>query len=143
MIIKRKFATYGQLCSDDKSKNAIAKILEKYKVSQDIYETTLDSYNGLIVLNTDLGSGIPGNAYHEIRAALDELDKTDPFDNGLTYMDVSDILTFSSRKGAAIMQVLYKRRCELPSLIVQVIAFEYKDGKTLVIEPWKIDQICL
>ena len=143
MIIKRRFATYGQLCGDEKSKDAISGILEKYKVSQDIFEATLDPYNGIIVLNTDLGSGIPGKAYQEIRVALDELDKTNPFENGLTYKDVSDIRTFTSRNGAAIMQVLYKRRCEESPLIVQVIAFEYKDGKTVVIEPWEIGQIIL
>ncbi len=143
MIIKREYATYGQLVSDKASKDAIIEIFDKHNVPQDVYEYILDPYNDIIVMNTDMESGIPGEAYQELRATFTELDKTVPFDNGLTYKDATSVLTFSSRKGAAITQVLYRNKADMPKVIVQVVAFEYKDGETNFIEPWNIGQVYL
>ena len=143
MLIKRKYATYGQLSADEKSKAAIIRVFEKYNVPEDIYTYTLDPYNDVIVMHTDLGSGIPGQAYQEIRQAFDELDVTDPYENGLTYRDVTDVYLDYSRKGSAILQILYSRKVEMPRVIVQVVAFEYKDGKIEFIEPWNIEHIMI
>lgn len=143
MIIKRKYATYGQLSADEESKAAIIRIFEKYNVSEDIYSYTLDPYNAVIVMNTDMGSGIPGQAYQELRQAFDELDITNPYDNGLTYRDATNVYLDYSRKGSAILQILYRNKAEMPKVIVQVVAFEYKDGKVEFIEPWNIESVTI
>lgn len=143
MIIKRKFATYGQLTQDQYSRRTILDIFEKYNVSDKVKQYILDPNNDVIVHNTDMGSGIPGQAYQELRSELDELDITYPFDNGLTYRDVTETVVLPSKKGTAVMQILYCRRAERPSLIVQVVAFEYKDGRTTIIEPWDTGSLIL
>lgn len=143
MIIKRKYATYGQLSADVESKAAMNRIFDKYNVSEDIRNNILDPYNALIVMHTDLGTGIPGKAYQELRQAFDELDTTNPYDNGLTYRDATDVYLDYSRKGSAILQILYSRKAEMPRVIVQVVAFEYKDGKTEFIEPWNIESVMI
>ena len=143
MIIKRKYATYGQLSADEVTKATIIRIFEKYNVSEDIYNFTLDPYNDVIVMNTDMGSGIPGQAYQELRKAFDELDITDPYDNGLTYRDATDVYMDYSRKGSAILQILYRNKVEMPKVIVQVVAFEYKNGNVEFIEPWNIESVII
>ena len=94
-------------------------------------------------MNTDMGSGIPGPAYQELRKAFDELDITDPYDNGLTYRDVTDVYMDYSRKGSAILQILYRNKVEMPKVIVQVVAFEYKNGNVEFIEPWNIESVII
>ena len=143
MIIKRKYATYGQLSADEVTKATIIRIFEKYNVSEDIYNFTLDPYNDVIVMNTDMGSGIPGQAYQELRKAFEELDITDPYDNGLTYRDATDVYMDYSRKGSAILQILYRNKVEMPKVIVQVVAFEYKNGNVEFIEPWNIESVII
>ena len=143
MIIKRKYATYGQLSADEVTKATIIRIFEKFNVSEDIYNFTLDPYNDVIVMNTDMGSGIPGSAYQELRKAFDELDITDPYDNGLTYRDATDVYMDYSRKGSAILQILYRNKVEMPKVIVQVVAFEYKNGNVEFIEPWNIESVII
>ena len=143
MIIKRKYATYGQLSADEATKATITQIFEKYNVSEYIYNSTLDPYNDVIVMNTDMSSGIPGQAYQELCQAFEELDVTNPYDNGLTYRDATNVFMDYSRKGSAILQILYRNRVEMPKVIVQVVAFEYKDGKVEFIEPWDIGSVIL
>ncbi len=143
MIIKRKYATYGQLSTDEVTKATIIQIFEKYNVSEDIYNYILDPYNDVIVMNTDMGSGIPGQAYQELSKAFDELDITDPYDNGLTYRDATNVYMDYSRKGSAILQILYRNKVEMPKVIVQVVAFEYKNGNVEFIEPWNIESVII
>jgi len=141
MIIKRKYATYGQLNNDSISREAIVGILKKYGTSSDTINYIVDSYNPIIVCNTEMSSGIPAKAFEEIVKKLEELDDTHPFDNGMTYRDVSDVRTYPSRKGAAAVQVMYSRKADMPTRVVQVLAFEYRNGVTTVIEPWDIGGI--
>ncbi len=115
---------------------------DKYNLSTDVFNNICDPYKGIIVLNTDVDSDIPGQAYQELRQIFDELDKTHPYDNGFTYKDVTNAVPIdSSRKGSAIMQVLVKEQAELPTLIVQVVAFEYRNGELYFIEPWDVGSI--
>lgn len=143
MIISRKYATYGQLSVDLYSKDAMLSVFEKYNVSKKVYDDICDPYAGIIVANTEEGSGIPGHVYQELLQKFDELDRTHPYDNGLTYKDVTCVNTYSSRKGSAIMQVLVKKQVECPTLIVQVIAFEYRNGEVFFIEPWPLGNISI
>ncbi len=141
MFIKRKYATYGQLYSDEASKAAVMKIFDKFNVVEDVRNYILDPYNDIIVINTDEGSCIPSEAYQELRQVFEELDNTSPFDNQLTFRDVTGVMSFPSRKGAAEMQILYSRKDEMPVVIVQVLAFEYKEGKMEFVEPWDIGTV--
>ncbi len=144
MIISRKYATYDQLSADQYSREAMLSVFEKYNVPTKVYDYICDPYKGIIVLNTGMGSDIPGQAYQELRQRFDELDKTHPYDNGFTYKDVTNTVPIdSSRKGSAIMQVLVKEQVELPTLIVQVIAFEYRNGEMYFIEPWDVGSISI
>lgn len=54
---------YGQLYSDNETKDAITRIFQKYNVSERVYKYILDPANDIIVNNTDMGSGILGDAY--------------------------------------------------------------------------------
>lgn len=143
MIIKRVFATYGQLSEDEVTKDTITKVFQKYNVSERVFEYILDPANDIIVNNTDMGSGIPGEAYQELRNSFAELDKTNPYDNKLTYRDVNEVLSLPSRKGSAVMQIMYKKSADCSPVIVQVIAMEYKNGQTNLIEPWDIGTVIL
>ena len=136
MIIKRRYCTYGQLYRDVVSKEAIIRIFDRHGVEERIKSTILDPYNDIIVKDTDMGSCIPSDVFQELWDELDILDKTHPFDNGYTYSDVSGVSVVPSRNGNKVMQIMYKSQVEMPNFIVQVIAFEYKDGKTSIIEPW-------
>ena len=144
MIISRKYATYDQLSADDYSREVILTVFEKYNVPTDVYNYICDPYEGIIVINTEEGSGIPGQAYQELLQKFEELDRTHPYDNGFTYKDVTHAIPIdSSRKGSAIMQVLVKKQVECPTLIVQVIAFEYRNGEVFSIEPWSVGSISI
>lgn len=143
MIIKRKFETYGQLSREAASRQIIAETLEKYNVKKFIIDNTLDPYNDLIFCNTDMSCCLPCEAFQEIETKFEELDKGQPYDNGFTYNDVSGVMTYPSRKGTAVVQVLYNKKVEMPVRIVQIVAFETKDGKTYFIEPWDIGRIIL
>lgn len=141
MVIKRKYATYGQLSCDEPSKKAIVKVLEKYNVSEDVYNYILDPYNDIIVINTEMGSGIPGDAYQELRKEFDKLDENVPFDNNLSYSDVDKVTPYCSRKGSAIQLVMTCNKVDLPVRIVQVIAIEHKADDMHFIEPWEIETL--
>ncbi len=143
MIIKRKYSTYGQLLNDEASKEVIYNAIANSKHPLDGKERDriLAYVTNLIVLNTDLGSGIPGDAYKEIIACFDKLDEEQPFDNGLTYRDVNGVLTYPSRKGTAVMQIMYNHIMDLTPVIVQVIAFETKGTDIIQVEPWDVGDI--
>ena len=97
----------------------------------------------VIVCNTDMGSCIPASIFNDFMDRLDNLDKMKPFDNGLTYNDVSGIVHYSSRKGNAIMQVLYNCFFDNPARIVQVIAFEHNLDSIRPVKPWDVGQIII
>lgn len=143
MIIKRKYATYGELYSDETTKMAIMQIFDEYKVKDYVREGVLNPNNDVLVFNTDMGMCIPSEAYKALRKKLDELDSTHPFDNHLTYRDVTNIMNLPSRKGAAILQIMYRKKAEMPIQIVQAIAFEYKNGEMEFIEPWDFGTVIL
>lgn len=146
MIIKRKYAYYGQLKEDKASLDAMVEaILKSEKQNftiEDAYKM-IDRASDVLVLNSNIETGIPGDAFQMFMEEFDELDKTTPFDNGLTYRDVNNVVCFPSRKGNAVMQILYNKSVDALPIIVQVIAFE-KDGDSIKpIETWDIGTIGL
>ena len=66
MIIKRKYATYGQLSADMVTKDEITKLFHKLNVSDKVLEDVLNPANDIIVNNTNIGSDIPGNVFKEL-----------------------------------------------------------------------------
>ena len=141
MVIKRKYCTYGQLMSDEKTKSMLLRVLQK-TMPQEKAEWLMSQDNNVLVFNTDMGSGIPGAAYREIRDELEKLDQTSPFDNGLTLKDVTQVISFANEEGTAVTQFMINRIYDLPEVIVQVIAFESDTNNELrFIEPWDVGQI--
>ena len=41
------------------------------------------------------------------------------------------------------MQILYRHKVDMPKVIVQVVAFEYKDGKVEFIGPWNNESVMI
>lgn len=141
MVIKRKYCTYGQLMSDEKTKSMLLRVLQK-TMPQEKAEWLMSQENNVLVFNTDMGSGIPGAVYREIREELEKLDQTSPFDNGLTLKDVTQVISFANEEGTAVTQFMINRIYDLPEVIVQVIAFESDTNNELrFIEPWDVGQI--
>ena len=141
MVIKRKYCTYGQLMSDEKTKSMLLRVLQK-TMTLEKAEWLMSEDSNVFVFNTDMGSGIPGAAYREIREELERLDETNPFDNGLSFSDVKQVVTFSNEAGSAVTQFMICRIFDLPEVIVQVVAFERDDENQLrFIEPWDVGQI--
>ena len=74
---------------------------------------------------------------------FERLDKEQPFDNGYTYRDVTDVICYPSRQGRAIMQVMYRHIMDMDPDIVQVVAFE-SDGESIKqVEAWEVGTIIL
>lgn len=141
MIIKRKYCTYGQLMSEEKTKSMLLRVLQK-NMPKEKAEWLMSQDSNVFVFNTDMGSGIPGAAYHEIREELEKLDKTSPYDNGLSLKDVTQVIPFANEEGTAITQFMINRINDLPEVIVQVIAYESNTNNELrFIEPWDVGQI--
>lgn len=143
MIIKRKYACYYQLMNDPDSMEVILKSCKKYGMTEDAIMELLPQDDWVIVCNTDIGSGIPADIYNDFCAGFEILDREKPFDNGLTYNDVAGVVTYPSRKGNAMTQVLYSNYMEMPKTIVQVIAFECDESSIKQIEPWDIRPIII
>lgn len=145
MIIHRRYATYGQMLQDKNAKeiiiNALCESSKKYTYDEAVELLEADSW--VIIQNTDMGSLIPADAYQNIIKNLDILDESDPYDNGLTYRDVTGIQFYPSRKGNALLQILYSKKFEQPLVIVQVIAFEHNGQTINPIEPWYISTISI
>lgn len=141
MVIKRKYCTYGQLMSDEKTKSMLLRVLQK-TMPQEKAEWLMSQDSNVFVFNTDMGSGIPGSAYREIREELEKLDQISPFDNGLTLKDITQVIPFANEEGTAVTQFMINRIYDLPEVIVQVIAYEYDTKNNLhFIEPWDVGQI--
>lgn len=141
MVIKRKYCTYGQLMSDEKTKSMLLRVLQK-TMPLEKAEWLMSEDSNVFVFNTDMGSGIPGAAYREIREGLEELDVAAPFDNGLSFKDVKEVVAFSNEEGNAVTQFMISRIFDLPEVIVQVVAFERDDENQMrFIEPWDVGQI--
>ena len=143
MIIKRKYATYGQLEKDEKSYFAIDYAIRVCGYTKDNVHEMIARVPNVLVCNTNIETGFPAQAFHMFTEKFEELDKTDPYDNGFTYRDVTGSICFPSRKGNALLQVLVSKHYDLPASIVQVVAFEHDGDNIKPVEPWEIPDIVL
>lgn len=139
MIIKRRFEIIGELIDrDERSKEIIMDELLKRYDQKEAERILLADYQVFMYL-ADIGSGIP--RLDIIREKLEELDNEIPYDNGLTYADVSSVEILPSRQGKAAVLCMISSKYDSPKRIAQVIAVEYENGKTELIKPWSIDNV--
>ena len=139
MIIKRRFEIIGELINrDERSKEIIMDELLKRYDQKEAERILLADYQVFMYL-ADIGSGIP--RLDIIREKLEELDNEIPYDNGLTYADVSSVEILPSRQGKAAVLCMISSKYDSTKRIAQVIAVEYENGKTELIKPWSIDNV--
>lgn len=119
MIIKRQYELINYLLLRDAASEAV---FDRITKSVDPEVTSYVRRASFTLNETDMGCGLPGTVFNELLQAFDELDKTSPYNNGLTYQDVSKVVTYASRQGRAIRIVLYSQHFEGPERIVAVIA---------------------
>ena len=133
MIIKRQYETFGMLyLRDPKARELLIAACEG--LDDDLRSRVLSPDNSIIVHYADLGCGLRGDKYAEFLRKLNELDQVEPYDNGLTYRDISRIEHEASRKGKAVRLVMWTERVEQPQRIVKVISLE----EDSVIDDWGI-----
>jgi len=91
MIIKRKYVYFMDLVNRDPKGAEVYKEACYYnhdnKEGQRIFDLNLQ-YR---LFETDIESGINGQAYVEMNKRFDELDNTDPYDNGFNLNDINKI----------------------------------------------------
>ena len=143
MIIKRKYATAGQLSEDEVTKQAITDIFDAYCVPDDVRTFVFDPYSSVMMCNSNMSMFISDEVYKDVMDKLEELDQTNPFDNLLNYKNVDKVLTVPGKKGGAVMQIMYSKKADMPAKVIQVLAFETKGGKTTIMEPWDAGNIAL
>lgn len=94
MIIERKYEWLGILYENDKlSKEAIDKAFDTTRFGSDLKRKeellVYNSSNIPAFMNT--GCGIPGECYRKFMSDFEKLDVSNPYDNGLTFKDVTNI----------------------------------------------------
>ena len=86
----------------------------------------------------NLGCGIPGECYSSFMDSFEKLDATDPYDNGLSFNDVSCIEFETSRKGTAIQMRFVSKKYDLPYRIVGFAALENTDQEIHINKGWQM-----
>lgn len=139
MFIQRKYEWLGVLYQNDLlSKIAIDKAFAQLDIS-DVRKKELLEYNhSNISAFMGLGCGIPGECYSRFMDEFDKLDNSHPYENGLSFNDVSDIEYETSRKGSAIQMRFVSKKCDLPYRIVGFAALENTNGIILINKGWKM-----
>lgn len=139
MIIKRRFEIIGKLLERDEQAKKI--IMEEMLKRYDFVEAEriLTADYGVFLYLADMGSAIPNLNF--IIEKMDELDESVPYDNGLTYSDVTAVQLFPSRQGCAAVLCMISKHADMPERIAQIIAVENENCRTKIIKPWNIDNV--
>lgn len=137
MIIERKYEWLGILYENDpEAKKLIDEAFELSSLPENekrrIFE--YNRYNISAFMN--IGCGIPGKTYAHFMAEFEALDKNCPYDNGLTFNDVTDIEFEASGNGTAIQMRYISRIYDLPYRIVGFGAIENKNGRLKINKGW-------
>ena len=139
MIIARKYEWLGILYEQDpNSKKLIDEAFEIIKTSQKKKKWLMDYNKTNIPAFLNIGCGIPGETYRYFMVGFEELDKTNPYDNGLTFNDVTSIEFETSRKGTAIQMRFVNQVLDSPYRIVGFAAVENKDGSVRKNKGWEM-----
>ncbi len=127
MIIKRKLCTYGQLLNDPITFNAIENAYKSNGLSKKQMHDEMGYAFNIMVLNTNIETGLTAKVFGDLKAEIERLDLSHPFDNGLTYLDVTDTICLPNKDGSTLTQILISKKPDCTPLIVQIVAFK-KDG---------------
>ena len=122
MIIARKYEWLGHLYDRDPgARAAIDEACERNQVSESEKKEMLVFNHFRIAEQMDLGYGVPNQFYTELMDAFEGLDQKEPYDNRLTFNDVTDVEYEVNRKGTAIRLMLYSRHHDGPDALVAVV----------------------
>ncbi len=136
MIIKRKYEQIGILTENDpvSKKIIMDALLSKYDLEE--AERIFQCDKPCFLYMADMSLCIPH--FDVVMEKLDELDIRKPYDNGLTYRDVTGVQSFPGERHDEIELWMFSSKIERPTRIVQIIAIKYEQGKNKMIEPWEI-----
>ncbi len=128
MIIRRQYEILGMVVKrDPKAKEIVDKVCKE--LDPDLQARIFSPYINLTLFNADMGCGLPGEMFSKLLEEFNKLDETYPYDNGLTYQDVTSVSFEPSRKGTAIKLIMKSQKIEMPERVVCVIAVE---GNSLI-----------
>ena len=137
MIVERKYEWLGLLYqNDEQSRSAIDKAFLEENVDEDKKRELLDYNYFNIPEFLNLGCGIPWESYKRFMKDFERLDIVSPYDNGLTFKDISDIEYETSRKGTAMQMRFIIRTLDIPYRIVGFVAIENIKGTININEGW-------
>ena len=139
MIIQRKYEWLGVLYENDPlSKEVIEKAFALTELSEAQKKELLEYNHCNISAFMNIGCGIPGDSYSYFMSEFEKLDKTSPYENGLSFKDVSNIEYEASRKGTAIQLRLVSQLFDSPYRIVGFVAVENKQGVISLCKGWEM-----
>lgn len=142
MVIERKYEWLGMLYKNDPAaRTIIDKAFALENVTAEWKQELLDHNEQNICAFMGMGCGIPGDSYQYMMKEFEKIDKTEPYDNGLSFGSVTNIEYETSRKGTAIqMRFVIDKGFEDPFVyrIVGFAALENKDGKIGVNKGWRM-----
>ena len=139
MIIERKYELLGILYSEDPlSRQAIDRAFAKQFVDDETQQKLLQYNSARIPAFFDLGCEILSICYDCFMSEFERLDREFPYDNGLTFKDVTNIEYETSRKGNAIQMRFVKDGYDLPYRIVAFAALENIRGEIGLNDGWEM-----
>ncbi len=139
MIIPRKYEWLGILYEQDPdSRKLIDEAFRITKTGREKKKWLMDYNMANIPAFLNLGCGIPSDTYRYFMDGFEKLDKTKPYDNGLTFNDVTGIEYETSRKGTAIQMRFISELADSPYRIVGFAALENREGFVRKNKGWEM-----
>ncbi len=137
MIIERKYEWFGMLYESDPFSKAV--IDKAFLSIDDELKKELFSYNhyGIPAFFT-LGCGIPGECYSFMMEEFEKLDKSNPYDNKLTFNDVTRVRHSNYNEGKSIQIELINEFPDMPYRIVGHFSISYNDGIATICDDCEI-----
>lgn len=139
MIIARKYEWLGILYDNDPESRKLideAFTLTPRAIEEKKFLLEYNHRNISAFLN--LGCGIPRETYQHFMKGFEVLDQEHPYDNGLSFKDVTSIEYETSRKGTALQMRFISQVYDLPYRIVGFTAIENEDGQTRINRGWEM-----
>lgn len=139
MIIPRKYEWLGVLYEKDPvSRDLIDKAFAISNCDPEIKEELLKYNQCNIPAFMNIGCGIPGQSYAFFMEGFEKLDESNPYDNDLTFNDVTRIEYETSRKGFAIQMRFVNEACDSPYRIVGFAAIKNNKGRIKTDTGWNM-----
>lgn len=95
MIIERKYLTLKSMCEKDPNYKKIV-----YENLENVID--IENINTLLnqrLIELEMGCGLSGEGYSKLQEYCNEMDKTNPFDNGYNIADINDVeITYKDEK---------------------------------------------